>query len=277
VIPKGQWQRDLRYREQEIHAITLAPATGTPLVQVSVGGARMALLLDTGTARGFMLTDRAPSVRYHVLEHVVERDASGRPRGQSEAIRVDSLEVLGMTFADVEGTRSDWRMFSSAPFVGTVGLDFFKDRRLTLDYASLTAAVSAAPLPDSLDARHYLVLDLIDPPEGQGHILYVRGVVNGRRAIVHLDTGYSASWVDSAFARWLPRADWPGASYPVRLGAVLDLGGSTFVLDDLREQAIQRGPGLDGPVALSLGSDFLSRFVLTIDLRAKKLVLARTR
>jgi hypothetical protein len=105
----------------------------------------------------------------------------------------------------------------------------------------------------------------------------VRGIVNGRRAIVHLDTGYSASWIDSAFALDLPRTEWPSVSYPVRRGVPLDLGGSTFVLDGLREQAIQRGPGLDSPVALSLGSDFLSRFVLTIDLRAKKLVLARTR
>jgi hypothetical protein len=237
----------------------------------------MALLLDTGTARGFMLTDRAPDVRYHVVAHVVERDASGRPRGESEAIRVDSLDVLGTMFSNVEGTRSDWRLFSSVPFAGTVGLDFFKIRRLTLDYATLTAAVSVAPLPDSLDPRHYLVLDLIAPPQRQGHILYVRGIVNGRRAIVHLDTGYSASWIDSAFALDLPRTEWPSVSYPVRRGVPLDLGGSTFVLDGLREQAIQRGPGLDSPVALSLGSDFLSRFVLTIDLKAKKLVLARTR
>jgi len=171
VIAKGQWPRDLGYRASELHAITLAAPTGTPLVQVKVAGARMELLLDTGTARGFMLTDRAPSVRCRVVKRVVERDASGRPRGESEAIRVDSLEVLGTTFADVEGTRSDWRMFSSAPFAGTVGLDYFKERRLTLDYASLTAAVSDAPLPDSLDPKHYLVLDLLDPPEGQGHIL----------------------------------------------------------------------------------------------------------
>jgi hypothetical protein len=277
VLPKGQWLRTLGYREQDIHAITLAPATGAPLVEVEVAGVRMALLLDTGTARGFMLTDRAPDVRYHVVAHVVERDASGRPRGESEAIRVDSLDVLGTMFSNVEGTRSDWRLFSSVPFAGTVGLAFFKIRRLTLDYATLTAAVSVAPLPDSLDPRHYLVLDLIAPPQRQGHILYVRGIVNGRRAIVHLDTGYSASWIDSAFALDLPRTEWPSVSYPVRRGVPLDLGGSTFVLDGLREQAIQRGPGLDSPVALSLGSDFLSRFVLTIDLRAKKLVLARTR
>jgi hypothetical protein len=48
----------------------------------------------------------------------------------------------------------------------------------------------------------------------------------------------------------------------------------TVVLDDVRESPISRGPGLDLPVALTLGSDVLARFIVTIDLRAKKLVLA---
>jgi hypothetical protein len=47
-----------------------------------------------------------------------------------------------------------------------------------------------------------------------------------------------------------------------------------FILNDLREDSVSRGTGFDVPVALVLGSDVLSRFVVTIDIRAKKLILA---
>ncbi len=267
AIAPGSWTGDLGYRKAEIRALSLSPSTGCPLVEVGIGGVRLSLLLDTGTARGFMITDQAPRVPYRAGRRVRELNADGSPRGESRAIRVDSMDVLGARFLAVEGTLTDWRLYSSVPFAGTVGLDFFRDRRLTLDYRTRRVAVSDAPLPDSLDRTRYLVLDLVAPPGGQGHILYVRAVVNGRPALVYLDTGYSASWVDPAFARGQGR----GA---VRRGVPVVLAGRAFVLDDLREHAIERGPGLDLPVGLVLGSDLLSRFVVTIDLRARKLVLA---
>ena len=54
----------------------------------------------------------------------------------------------------------------------------------------------------------------------------------------------------------------------------MELGGHTFILDDLRESQVRRGTGFDLPVALALGSDVLSRFIVTIDIRVKKLILA---
>jgi len=54
----------------------------------------------------------------------------------------------------------------------------------------------------------------------------------------------------------------------------IELAGHTMVLDELRESPIARGPGFDRPVALLLGSDVLAYFIVRIDVRAKKLVLA---
>jgi hypothetical protein len=165
-------------------------------------------------------------------------------------------------------------MFSSEPFNGTVGLDFFLGRRLTLDYRSRKVGVNASLLPEKLDGRRYLSADLIEPPQSQGHILYARARVNGREAIVYFDTGYNVSFIDPAFAPGLARVERPGKFKVFREGVPLELGGDTFVLDELRESPVRRGPGFDLPVALALGSDFLSRFIVTIDIRAKKLILA---
>ncbi len=269
----GQWQRELGYQKSQIYPLALS-ASGCPSVDVIASGVKLSLMLDTGTARGFVITTHAPAFPHRVEERVEELNADGSRRGESYRIRLESISVLGKVFENVAGGLSDWQMFSSEPFDGTVGLDFFLDRRLTLDYLSKGVGVTAAPLPDNLDRNRYLAVNTVEPPESQGHILYVRAKVNGREAIVYLDTGYNVSFIDPAFANGLLRVERPGKFAVFREGVPLVIGGHTFVLDELRETPIRRGTGFDLPVAMTLGSDVLSRFIITIDIRARRLVLA---
>lgn len=268
-----QWSQDLGYQKTQLYPLTLT-AAGCPLVDVDLAGVKVSLLLDSGTARGLVITNNAPPIPHRVEERMEELNADGSHRGESFRIRVGTVSVLGEVFKNVAGGLSDWRMFSSEPFNGTVGLDFFLDRRLTLDYRSRKVGVTASPLPAKLDRKRYLSVALIEPPKSQGHILYARARVNGREAIVYFDTGHSISFIDPAFTQGLARVERPRKFKVFREGVPLELGGHRFVLDELRESSVRRGTGFDLPVALVLGSDALSRFVVTIDLRAKKLVLA---
>jgi hypothetical protein len=268
-----QWLQDLGYQKTQLYPLILA-ATGCPLVDVDISGVKVSLLLDSGTARGLVITNNAPPIPHRVEERMEELNADGSHRGESFRIRVETVSVLGEVFKNVVGSLSDWRMLSSEPFNGTVGLDFFLDRRLTLDYRSRKVGVTASPLPEKLDRKRYLCLDPIEPPKSQGHLLYVRARVNGREAMVYFDTGHSISFIDPDFAQGLARVERPGKFKVFREGVPLGLGGQTVVLDELRESPIRRRTGFDLPVALVLGSDVLSRFIVTIDLRAKKLILA---
>ncbi len=270
-----EWPRDLGYQDREVYPLIVSPSTGCPFVEVNFSGILTPLMLDTGSAHGFLITNQAPSIPYHVEERTEELNADGSHRGESVVIRIDSIDVLGRLFKDARGTFTDWQMYSSAPFAGTVGLDFFLDRRLTLDYLSKRIAVSIKPLPAILDHERYLALDLVDPPVEQGHILYVRASVNGRKSIVYLDTGYNLSWIDPGFVDGLQKVEKPGKYRIFRQRVPVEIGGCNLLLNDLREDSIRRGAGFDSPVALTLGSDFLSNFIVTIDLRAKKLILAR--
>jgi hypothetical protein len=269
----ARWPQDLAYQGTQLYPLSFA-GTGCPLVDVEVAGVKVSLMLDTGTARGLVITNSAPAIPHHVEERNEEVNADGSHRGESFSVRVEAVSVLGQVFKNVAGTLSDWQMFSSEPFNGTVGLDFFLDRRLTLDYRSRKVAVAASPLPEKLEPKRYLSLDLVEPPKAQGHILYARARVNGREAIVYFDTGYNVSFIDPEFVQGLARVERPGKFKVFRRGVPLELGGHTFVFDELRESPVRRGTGFDLPVALVLGSDVLSRFIVTIDLRAKKLVLA---
>ena len=268
-----KWSHDLGYRKAQLYPLTLA-GSGCPLIEAEVSGAKVSLMLDSGTARGFLITNNAPSIPHQVEERIEELNADGSHRGEGFRIRVETVSVLGEVFKNVAGDLADWQMYSSEPFDGTVGLDFFLARRLTLDYRARRVGATASPLPKKLDRRHYLSVDLVEPPESQGHILYARAKVNGREAIVYFDTGYNVSFIDPAFAEGLTRAERPGKFKVFRERVPIELGGHTFILDDLRESPVRRGSGFDLPVALLLGSDVLSRFIVTIDIGAKKLILA---
>jgi hypothetical protein len=268
-----RWSHDLGYRKTQLYPLTFG-AAGCPFVDVDISGVKLPLMLDTGTARGMLITTSAPSIPYRVEKRIEELNADGSHRGESFLIRVEKVSVLGQVFEDVKGSLSDWHMFSSEPFSGTVGLDFFLDRRLTLDYRSRTVGVTTSPLPEKLDRKRYLSVDLVEPPKSQGHILYVRAKVKGREAIVYFDTGYNVSFIDPAFAEGLALVERPGKFKAFRERVPMELGGQTFILDDLRESPVRRGAGFDFPVALALGSDVLDRFIVTIDIRAKKVILA---
>jgi hypothetical protein len=268
-----QWSQDLGYQATQLYALTLS-ALGCPLVDVDISGVKVALILDTGTATGFLITNSAPAIPHRVEGQEEQLNPDGSHRGESWSIRIESVLVLGQVFKNVAGSLVDWRMYGSEPFNGTVGLDFFLDRRLTLDYRSRKVGVTGLPLPEKLDSKRYLSVDLIDPPKSQGHILYARARLNGREAIVYFDTGHNVSFIDPAFADGLARVERPGKFKVFREKVPLELGGHAFILDELRESPIRRGTRFDLPVALELGSDVLSRFIVTIDLRAKKLILA---
>jgi len=267
------WEQDLGYQKNQIYPLILG-AAGCPFIEVDFSDVRISLMLDSGTAGGLVLTTSAPPIPHLVEDRTEELNADGSHRGESFRIRLETVSVLGDVFKNVVGSLSDWRMFSSEPFNGTVGLDFFLDRRLTLDYRSRRVGVSASPLPEKLDGNRFVSVDLVEPPTSQGHILYARAKVNGREAIVYFDTGYNVSFIDPAFAEGLARVERPGKFKVFREGVPLELGGHAFILDELRESPIQRGTGFDLPVALVLGSDVLSRFIVTIDIRAKKMILA---
>ena len=269
----SQWSLDLGYKNTDLHPLTLN-TLGCPFVDVEIGGVKVSLMFDTGTSRGFVVTNHAPAFPYQIRERQEELNADGSHRGESLGIFVKALSVLGQKFNNVSGSLSDWRMFSSEPFNGTVGLDFFMDRRVTLDYRARRVATTAAALPEKLDPKRYVVVDLVAPPKSQGHILYARARVNRREATVYFDTGYNVSFIDPGFAEGLARIERQGRFKVFRKEVPIDLGGQTFALDELREDPINRGAGFDPPVALTLGSDILSRLVITIDLRAKKMTLA---
>ena len=102
-----QWSRDLGYQKNQLYPLTLAPS-GCPFVDVGVSGVKVSVILDTGTARGFMITNTAPPIPHRIEERVEEFYADGTHHGESFRIRVETVSVLGEVFKNVAGNLSDW-------------------------------------------------------------------------------------------------------------------------------------------------------------------------
>jgi hypothetical protein len=204
-------------------------------------------MLDSGTASGPVITDHAPAIPHRIEERHEAPKADGSHRGESMAIRVDAMSVLGKTFLDGSGILADWRMCSSEPLDGAVGLDFFLDRRVTIAPPT-SHHIFSMPEPESTDEMPSSIS-------------------------IPATTCPSSTRV---FAEGLARSERPGRSKVFRKAVPPELAGHRFVLDDLREDPIRRGAGFDLPVALAIGGDVLSHFVVTIDIRARKLILALT-
>ncbi len=108
-----QWSQDLGYHRNQLYPLIL-DALGLPFVEVDISDVKLSLMLDSGTARGFVITNHAPSVPHRVEERTEELNADGSHRGESFRIRVERISVLGKVFRNVAGSLSDWRMFSIA-------------------------------------------------------------------------------------------------------------------------------------------------------------------
>lgn len=93
--------------------------------------------------------------------------------------------------------------------------------------------------------------------------MLVEGECRGELVLIELDTGKSRTVVDPDWAVGVGLA--VGQADTVAVGA-LRIGDATFDIRDAKPFSLADiDPDLPAPLVLSLGSDTLSRFVLTVD------------
>lgn len=262
--PKADWVTDLQYDEDEIEPLYMS-ATGCPEVEVQLNGKPFHLLFDFGCSKGFQITTAVEDqADYVVLAETNTYHADGTVRGRVKRIRVDSLEVFGNGYEDQEGTLADWRIFSSLPHEGLIGLEYFAGCRFTLDYRRRRLGLTRKPLPDAVrESNGYEFIELLDPPDYHPYGVYVLGRVNGVKCVIHIDTGSSKTTLDPAILT----ADQQAKSKGKRCSAEspVSLGGFAFTIRDFRVAPIRHPSPCRHPVRMGIGSDLLRHFVTTVD------------
>lgn len=275
--PSPAWVAAYGYQAQDLAHFEFGGAAGVPqvpIVTVTIQGASLPVIFDTGT-NGYSALDAAVIARLQLPVKNWETwlDSSGKAVAKIPTATASDLEFGPIHLADVEvtGMGPESIMGKREGFVGTLGWWSFRDARVTLDYARHTLALSRSPLPAEIQscATRY-VTRFVSPPTLDGLVL-VEGQVDGKVIYVEVDTGKSSTEIDPKLQA-LHHFKEEKSGYlleGIRIGPfeVRSRFGRVFG----GFESFSRG--MDKPVYVGLGSDFLKNYLVTIDYPQRLLVL----
>ena len=273
-LPQTNWAERLGYSPDELYPIKLLP-NSIPLVEVKVNGIPLWVKFDTGNSTGFSLTSAVErQVAHTITGKSTQRNPDGSYRGETTLVTIASLEVFGQKYAPVATSFSDWRIFSVLKFNGLLGLKYFEDKRVTIDYQSKIIGISERPLVDRAFGEYSGAnVPLLKALGSQADLIYVLGKVKDRTTVIYLDTGSSASFIDPDV---LDAAEIKkGVRFEFVENIDMSIGDFPFCVKQLRVQKQERGVNFDYPQTIKLGSDVIRDFLITIDKIANRLILQK--
>lgn len=252
------------YAPKERIPLTLDPVYGIPEVEVQFGSEVYPFFFDFGNSGNMAITTQLQDqVDYTITDTSFTYTPDGQVRGQIYRIRLPRFTVFGKEHRDESSTLMDWKITSSDPYNGLVGLKYLQGTCFTLSYAEKQLAVSREAVWKKLPEEKVLVLPLENyrmHPWG----VHVLGQVEGREAVLYFDTGKSVSMVNrDLLPEELIRTDKSGSFYAGVVEVVL--GDQRFEIYYPRVRPLHRDIETDVPVGIELGSDILQHFLLTID------------
>lgn len=197
-------------------------------------------------------------------------DGGGGARRELAVHRIETLEVAGLVFRDLDVVSRDYNTGGGerGPIDGVLGIALFQDGLLTLDYGRGVLRIEPGALPPA-DGRAVLALDPDEP------VPTVEIDLGGHTVKAHIDTGSMGGiTVGQATADALTFTAPPVAAgqartvsgaFEVRQGRLagnMTLGGQTFVQPTISVLPHFR--------VGNLGGDFLRGQVMTLDLADRR-------
>ncbi len=246
------WMHRLGYTPEELSRIQIGKY-GFPIVAGQVNQKPVSLVFDTGNMVGLLLaTNVIKDLRLPSAGMSRMFDADGTERAPVRRVSVAQFPVFGGTFAGqlaVEDTPNDLE--------GFVGPSYVVKGRFTLDYRGKWLALSTRPLEAPLPEA--IPLQWSDDSPG---MIVIAGEANGTPVLLQLDTGKSRTCVDPALAG---RLGLPRDRAGVR-GLTIKIGSRSFPIAAAKEVGFGGiSEGYPGPILVGVGSDVLSKGVLTVD------------
>ena len=200
ITADDTWINDLGYDENQIHKLTFnwPGERSCPEVPIIINDKNYKLGFDTGCGVGIFFTDiMDDKLNYKLLGKVEALNRDGTHRGWNKSILIDEFTIFGEKYKNIKTTISNWSMYSSKEFNGTIGLEYFKSKVVTLDYRGHRIGVSNNPIDyDNLDLDKYIVLPLYKTTsKNQDTLPFFKAQYNGKPIIVYLDTGKNYSYI----------------------------------------------------------------------------------
>lgn len=250
---------------------------GMPTIELMVNGKGPFVFgIDTGAQGGARIdSSLMEKLALKPSGHVRATDGSGRNPQMAEMVKLESIDVGGLRFAEVTAGSRNYRK-SPRPLNidGILGLSVFSEYLVTLDYPAKLLRIEKGELPKADGAE---ILDY----KSKGGIPLLEMSVGGTKIDAHLDSGNMIGGfvLPTAFAEKLNRV-----SDPVVVGRARSASGEMEITQVQVKDVIRLGrhefpePTITYP-ALSdignIGAKTLSQFVVTFDQKNERVRLKR--
>lgn len=257
--------------------IPLRMEGGMPVIEVMVNGQGPFLFgIDTGAQGGSRIdTSLVEKLQLKSSGQVQATDGSGRSPQTVETVKLDSIAIGSLRFADVTAGA---RNFKNSPrplkLDGVAGLSLFADYLVTLDFPKKLLRFERGELPKSDGA------EILDYKNEHG-VPLVELNVGSTKINAHLDSGNSigAFVLPTAFAEKLTRA-----SEPVVVGRARSASGEMEIKQFQIKEIVRLGrhefpdatityPALSD--IANVGAKILSQFAVTFDQQHQRVRLTR--
>lgn len=261
------WIKDFNYEKEEVHDISIGIINPCPAIPVEFGNKKIDIEFDTGNAEGISITTAIRGkIDYEVTGKIISANSDGTYRGNGESILLKSINIFGNEYTNVKSSLTDWRMYGSLRFNGLVGLEYFRNKVVTLDYKNKLIAVSSNSIDyNKLHKEKYTILPLVSPSAiNHKDLLFFEGEVNGEKSTIYLDTGSSRSFINI-------EDNYRDTTVDVKLG------DKKYKFQRLRNDKIGFTDKFDYPLRLAINSDLLksNHFVITIDRIQNTLIISQ--
>ena len=271
-LAPGEWAQSYSYAADDLHPFAFNPdGNGRSVFQAALAGNPVGLFFDSGNGHGLTVLQRiAERHRWPVVDQVESYDAGGNLIATRDVFVIPDVQLMGLELQEQRAISA-----GNGPF-GSFGWSLLGNGRLTLDYEHQVAGFSKAaananwpPTPNSTrGVWHYLT-----PTGAMEGTVIIPVTVGGREVLAHIDTGASVSAIDPELASELSlRKNLLGRT---NLEGLV-VGPFSVDLPSVSVHSSRGvGRGLDKPVLMTLGADFLSRFLVTFDFGNQLFILVR--
>jgi len=265
-ITNLNWVKDFNYDESEIHDISIGFLNPCPFIPVKIDDKEVRLLFDTGNGEGlFLTTALKEKIDYEITGKTTELNSDGSYRGEGNAILLKNLTIFNYEYSNVQSILTDWKMYGFFKNNGGIGLKYFKNKVITLDYDNKKIAIGNKALDyNNLQDDRYTVIPLISSNlSNEKDLLFFQGEINGEKSTIYIDTGSTRSVLNFDNSK--------DNEIKVKIGdKEYKFNCSKFKYDEIKFQ-----DEFEYPLRLAINSDLLklNHFVISIDKIQNKLII----
>lgn len=257
-----KWQERYNYNNNEVYNMNI-DEYGLPHINVKVNNEDLSMIFDTGNLNGIMIElDKARQLRLTRIDSWDGSDYLEEASGKYSVFLASRISLFGKSWTNQRAYES-----KRDGYDGSIGPLYISKERVTLDYKN--KFIGAGDSKYDFDKRDASIMQIVKSDKYRG-LIVVKGKVNGYEALIQINTGKNNTSIDPRLIKQLNITS-------TNEGYVIDtitLGNYEFSVPNASNINLKPlDDGFDKPVLLCVGSDILSRVVMTIDYKKNEVIL----